>query len=145
MIIQVILGHFTCIPGSYHKNYKQFGLKTTILHLKLGFTLKKLTLGKNSLAFKAQLANWKPREAIASKSSSWAHCRNIFTNNSTLLSKHTRGGKSENVKENFNFKLEPILLQKYIGFSKFHYKEYREAIASKKYLGLRTNSILKVT
>ena len=59
-------------------------------------------------------------------------CRNIFTNSSTLLSKHTRGGKSENVKENFNFKLEPILLQKYIGFIKFHYIEYREAIASKK-------------
>ena len=31
------------------------------------------------------------------------------------------------------------MLQKYIGCSKFHYKEYREAVASKKYLGLRTN------
>ena len=46
MIIQVILGLFTCIPGSYHKKLQQFGLKTTILHLKLRFTLKKLKLGK---------------------------------------------------------------------------------------------------
>ena len=62
------------------------GLKL-LKHLKLGFTLKKLKLGKNHLHLKAQLTNWKPREASASKSNSWAHCRNIFTNNSTLLSK----------------------------------------------------------
>ena len=31
------------------------------------------------------------------------------------------------------------MLQKYIGLGKSHYKEYREAVASKKYLGLRTN------
>ena len=45
MIIQVILGYFICIPGSYRKNYSNLGLKL-LKHLKLGFTLKKLNLVK---------------------------------------------------------------------------------------------------
>ena len=35
--------------------------------------------------------------------------------------------------------MSPSCYKRYIGCSKFHYKKYREAIASKKYLGLRTN------